>query len=149
MSLSSAEKEQLVTYIKIPAALPLPGWSVWKNSVLSVSVCQTGSGVWPASQISPGADENPSKPGSLHSERMGIWNLIDLSSSTSGNLDCLVCTGFPQFLLLLWLLSTRGYWENIFTPLILKFFFKKFRTYFTNSENTLHFDHLISSPIFS
>lgn len=44
MSLSSAEKEQLATYVKIPAALPLPWQSIWKN--LSFQCVFVSNGFW-------------------------------------------------------------------------------------------------------
>lgn len=96
LAVFSREREQLETYIKFPAALPLPGQSNWRNSVLSVSVCKMGSRVWPTEQVSPYADANPSKLDPLHSEGVGIWNLIHLSSDTSRNVDCLVYIGFHK-----------------------------------------------------
>jgi hypothetical protein len=42
---SSAHREKLEAYMKIPVALPLAGQVNLRNSVLSVPMCEMGSGV--------------------------------------------------------------------------------------------------------
>lgn len=69
---SSAHREKLEAYMKIPVALPLAGQVNLRNSVLSVPMCEMGSGVWHTEQASPHTDAYPSKPDPLQSERTGI-----------------------------------------------------------------------------